>query len=70
VPGVVSVNSPAYDWGWLAICAGGLKGRSGRCGAVDGYNGPGLGRFFTFTCSGRGVVTCVNGLGDAMRYRP
>lgn len=70
VPGVVSVNSPVYDWGWLARCAEGLKGRSGRCGAVDGYNGPGLGSFFVFACSGRGLVTCANKLGDKMRYRP
>jgi hypothetical protein len=72
VPGVVSVNGPAYDWGWLALGAERLKDReTHQVGAVDGYTGPGVGRFFSFTCSRRGaLITCRNALGDAMRYRP
>lgn len=71
VPGVVSVNSPAYDWGWLATCAREVRpGRTSRCNAYDG-NSTGLSRFYTFTCARHGhVVTCKNRLGDAMRYRP
>jgi hypothetical protein len=75
VPGVASVNSPAYDWGWLAGFAERLKdGETRRLAAVDGYDGPGergLGRFFTFTCSRKDrLISCRNRLGDAMRYRP
>jgi hypothetical protein len=70
VPGVISVNSPAYDWGFLAECAQGLTNGSRRCDAYDG-DGTGLFRFFNFTCSGHaGLVTCTNALGDSMRYRP
>lgn len=71
VPGVVSVNSLPYDWGWLAMGAEGLKAGSTRL--VDAYDGDdnGLHRFFTFTCTRKGsVTTCRNALGDAMRYRP
>lgn len=71
VPGVVSVNSNAYDWGWLAMGAGGLKdGQTRRVDAFDGY-ASGFLRFFIFTCSRHGsVITCRNALGDAMRYKP
>lgn len=71
VPGVVSVNSPAYDWGWLAGLARGLKaGQTRRLSALDG-DVNGWERFYLFTCSARGsVITCRNALGDAMRYRP
>lgn len=71
VPGVVSVNSPAYDWGWLAGLAHGLKaGQTRRLSALDG-DANGLERFYLFTCSARtNVITCRNALGDAMRYRP
>ena len=71
VPGVISVNSPAYDWGWIARGAHGTK--PGHMVRVDGYDGYGAGlfRFFTFTCTAHaGLITCVNALGDAMRYRP
>ncbi|HLX31898.1 MAG TPA: hypothetical protein VKR79_03905 [Gaiellaceae bacterium] len=74
-PGVVSVNSPAYDWGWLANCAAQVGGgtRAGHprvCGAFDG-NSAGLSRFYSFTCArSGGLITCRNALGDAMRYRP
>ena len=71
MPGVVSVNSSAYDWGWLAMGAHGLK--AGHTGRVDAYDGDGAGllRFFSFTCSSSGSdITCRNALGDEMRYRP
>lgn len=72
VPGVVSVNSPAYDWGWLALQAHSLKaGQARRLGAVDGSVGKGVSRFYVFRCSRQGeLITCRNTLGDAMRYRP
>jgi hypothetical protein len=71
VPGVVSVNGPTYDWGWLASQAGAIKaGRTRQADALDG-NDTGLTRFFIFTCSRRAsLITCRNPLGDAMRYRP
>lgn len=71
VPGVVSVNGPAYDWGWLARGARTLK--DGDTHQVDGLDGndTGLTHFFIFTCSRSGsLITCRNALGDAMRYRP
>jgi hypothetical protein len=36
VPGEISVNSPAYDWGFLAECAGGGSAHSVHCDAYDG----------------------------------
>jgi hypothetical protein len=70
VPGAMSVNSPAYDWGFLAEAVGRLQpGGTLRAQAYDGY-ATGWMRFFRFTCSNRGgLVTCANALGDAMRYR-
>jgi hypothetical protein len=70
VPGVVSVNSPAYDWGFLAQCAAGVqKGHTGSCQALD-VDANGWLRFYRFNCSRpRGLVTCANSLGDVMRYR-
>jgi hypothetical protein len=71
VPGVASVNSPAYDWGWLARRARRLEaGQSRKVDAYDGDDG-GLLRFFTFSCSRRdGLIRCRNTFGDALRYRP
>jgi hypothetical protein len=71
VPGVISVNSPAYDWGFLAQEVRGLApGHTVRADAHDG-NGGGWFRFYHFTCSARaGLITCANKLGDVMRYRP
>ena len=72
MPGDVSVNSPAYDWGWLALGAERLKaGQSRRVGAYDGFVGKGVSRFYTFSCArDGGLITCRKALGDAMRYRP
>jgi hypothetical protein len=71
VPGIISVNSPAYDWGWIA--QGALGTKPGRTVRIDGYDGNGTGwfRFFIFTCTAEGgLITCANALGDVMRYRP
>ena len=56
VPGDISVNSPAYDWGFLAECAGTGSGRPFHCDAYDG-NGTGLFRFFLFTCTGSTAIS-------------
>ncbi len=69
VPGVISVNSPAYDWGFLLTACDSSR-PTRRCDAYDG-DGNGLFQFFLFTCSGsRDLVTCTNKLGDSVRYRP
>jgi hypothetical protein len=71
VPGVISVNSNAFDWGFLAqglghLTDGGHATRYGYDGAQGGWS-----RFYTFRCSRKGeLITCRNSLGDAMRYRP
>jgi len=71
VPGVIAVNSPAYDWGFLAQEIHGLApGHTIRADAYDGY-GAGWFRFYLFTCAARTeLITCTNKLGDVMRYRP
>lgn len=73
VPGVASVNSPAFDWAFLGR---GLydawKKHAARFTAYgqDGMIG-GLERFFRFQCSASAAsVVCVNAFGDALRYRP
>ena len=72
-PGEASVNSPAFDWAFLAAGAYGKwkdGRRSFRVNSHDG-DGTGLGKFFIFGCAARGdLVTCRNAFGDAMRYRP
>jgi len=72
-PGTASVNSPAYDWGWIALGANASK-REGRTFTVDGRDGPtnnGLERFYTFRCRVTGrLIGCTNQLGDSIRYRP
>jgi hypothetical protein len=69
VPGLLSVNSPTYDWGFLAECAEGVRTGVRDCSAYDG-NGSGLAPLFRFACSRHvTVVICANVLGDAMRYR-
>jgi hypothetical protein len=70
-PGIASVNSNAYGWGFLA--SGVVRLKDGAHAKILGYDGDstGLARFYRFTCSRRGaVITCRNALGDAMRYRP
>jgi Tol biopolymer transport system component len=73
VPGLASVNSPAFDWAFLSgAMYDGWKKHKTRFvgGACDGPCG-GWDRFFAFHCSIIGtLVTCVNAQGDAIRYRP
>lgn len=72
-PGTASVNSPYYDWSWLA--AGTHAARedhrsSFSLSAFDGFS-KGFGRLFTFRCrASGGMIRCANTLGDAIRYRP
>lgn len=71
MPGVVSVDSNAFDWGFLALGLAHLK--DGGHTTRFGYDGDEAGwpRFYTFRCSRTGgLITCRNSLGDAMRYRP
>ena len=71
VPGVVSVNSNAFDWGFLAqglvhLKDGGHTTRFGYDGGQAGWS-----RFYVFHCSRTSrLITCRNSLDDAMRYRP
>jgi hypothetical protein len=71
--GTASVNSPAYDWGWLA---GQVhfkwQHHHSRFSAVA-YDGPSLGlrHLYRFRCvTHRHTIRCTNALGDSMRYRP
>jgi hypothetical protein len=69
-PGVASVNTTAYGWGFLAGAVAELK--DGAHAKFLGYDGDtaGFRRFYLFRCSRNGrLVTCRNALGDAMRYR-
>jgi hypothetical protein len=70
-PGVASVNSSAYGWGFIA--SGLVHLKDGAHTKLLGYDGDqaGLLRFYLFNCSRKGkLITCRNRLGDAMRYRP
>jgi hypothetical protein len=65
-PGTISVNSPAYDWWFLARCA--HTGKT-QCVGADGL-AQGFSRFYLFKCAAsNGLVVCQNRLGDVMRYR-
>jgi hypothetical protein len=70
VPGLISVNGPAFDWAWLALGAH-ANWKHHRTFHLDGYDGMGKGlmRFYDFACSVRqNTVSCRNVFGDAMRY--
>jgi Tol biopolymer transport system component len=72
-PGVASVNSPAFDWGWLGQQLS-FEWKQHKAhftaGACDGQCG-GWQHIFNFNCSVVGsLVTCTNALGDSIRYRP
>ena len=70
VPGIISVNSPSFDWAWLALGAR-ANWKHRREFHLDGYDGQGKGlmRFFDFACSvQQNAVSCHNTFGDAMRY--
>ena len=65
--GMISVNSPAYDWWFLARCA---HAQRRQCVGADGLT-QGFSRFFLFRCADeRDLVVCKNSLGDVMRCRP
>jgi len=71
-PGKASVNSPAFDWAFLAqgLQRPAESRTSFRVNSHDGYSA-GLGKFFIFRCVVRGdLATCRNAFGDAMRYKP
>lgn len=67
------MNSPAFDWGFIAAGAyyyGWQKGK--HFFNVDGYDGDVLGyeRFYTFSCHrAASAAYCHNAFGDAIRYR-
>lgn len=70
VPGLISVNGPAYDWAWLALGARAYW-KHHRSFHLDGYDGQGKGlmRFYDFACAvQQNVVSCHNVFGDGMRY--
>jgi Tol biopolymer transport system component len=70
--GLASVNSPAFDWGWLAegVQASWKRHRTFRFYDLDGPGGWPA-RFFEFSCVVRKtLVTCTNSFGDSMRYLP
>lgn len=72
-PGRASVNSPAYDWAWLAAGAHYRWHQHRKVFSASAFDGGsrGLGRFFSFRCHLHGrTITCTNALGDSMRYRP
>lgn len=68
--GVASVNTPAYDWGFIALCAAKTHpSQAHRCLGAD-WTEAGHFRIYRFTCNVRTtLVACANPLGDAMRYR-
>jgi hypothetical protein len=70
VPGLISVNGPAFDWAWLALGAR-ANWKHHRTFHLDGYDGMGKGlmKFYDFACAVRqNTVSCRNAFGDAMRY--
>jgi hypothetical protein len=70
VPGLISVNGPAYDWAWLALGARAYW-KHHRTFHLDGLDGMGKGlmRFYDFTCAvQQNMVSCHNVFGDALRY--
>jgi hypothetical protein len=65
--GSAVANSTAFDWG---VVIGGMLGRDlpANVSSVSGDSGSRPPELFTFTCSGRAVVTCSNAVGDLVRY--
>jgi len=68
-PGELSVNSPAFDWAFIATQA--YRGHhTFSVAGLDGDNA-GLMKFFAFKCSAeQNRISCTNAFGDAMRYIP
>ncbi len=72
-PGVASVNTPYYDWAFLAANAYQLWKKHRQSAVVDAFDGnvTGFRHFENFHCTFRPRrVFCTNAFGDAMRYRP
>lgn len=74
-PGVVSTNVDTrqgiYSTAGIALCALLLPNAQARTCPDGGASLPGLARVYAFTCvRDDAVITCVNQLGDAIRYRP
>jgi hypothetical protein len=72
-PGTASVNTPFYDWAFIAGAAYEGWKNNRTLIRVWGYDGPsrGLEKFYSFMCRVQvSLVTCTNALGDAMRYKP
>jgi hypothetical protein len=68
--GTASVNTHAYDWGFIARCAANTHpGQAHHCLGAD-WTEAGHFRIYHFTCSAQtSLITCANPLGDAMHYR-
>ncbi len=72
-PGSASVNSPYFDWSFIAsgIYYEGWR-QHRRAFTVNGYDGKGTGlmRFFSFRCHRQNdVAYCANSFGDSIRFR-
>lgn len=72
-PGSASVNSPYFDWAFLAAQAHEAwqqQRKSFRAQAFDGRE-TGWQVFYDFGCKTRAsLITCTNALGDSIRYGP
>jgi hypothetical protein len=74
-PGVVSTNVDTrqgiYSTAGIALCALLLPNGEARTCPGGGASLPGLATIYAFTCvRDDEVITCINRLGDAIRYRP
>lgn len=73
IPGVASVNSPDFDWAWLAAQLYQHWQRHEQTFSGDSYDGDsrGLDTFFVFFCQAASDhVICANKLGDAIYWLP
>jgi hypothetical protein len=73
IPGVTSVNSPDFDWAWLAAQLYQHWQRHEQTFSGDSYDGDsrGLDTFFVFFCQAASDhVICANKLGDAIYWLP
>jgi Tol biopolymer transport system component len=72
IPGQASVNSPAFDWAFLAKDFEMRLKRQTKSFSGVAYDGDSAGfeRLFVFNCAvSRTLLTCRNSLGDAIRYQ-
>jgi Subtilase family len=73
IPGVASVNSPDFDWAWLAAQLYQSWQRHEQSFSGNDYDGDsrGLGMFDIFHCQAASDhVICANKLGDAIYWLP